>query len=86
MLPDITRKHLVVVASASDPSVAELVTTLGDREQVLRAAAAERATLDARRVERAITQSGAVPISAPPLDLPPLLADQYLELKKAGRL
>lgn len=86
MLPGITRKHLVVVASASDPSVAELVTTLGDREQVLRAAAAERATLDARRVERAITQSGAVPISAPPLDLPPLLADKYLELKKAGRL
>lgn len=84
--PDLTRDHLVMVASVISPEVAELARDLSDREAVLRAAAAERTMLDAARVDRAIVRSGADVVSAAPHDLPPRVADRYLELKKAGRL
>ena len=58
----------------------------GDRSEVYRAAAAERALLDAARVAAAIRQSGAEVVTAAPADLPPALADRYLALKAAGRL
>ena len=50
------------------------------------AAAAERALLDAGRVAEAIRMSGAGTVSAEPAELPPALADRYLELKASGRL
>ncbi|NLT25476.1 MAG: DUF58 domain-containing protein [Microbacteriaceae bacterium] len=85
-LPELTRKHLVVVASVTDPAALELAAGLDDREAVYRAAAAERSMLDAERVRRAVVRQGADAIAAGPYDLPPRLADRYLELKKAGRL
>ena len=85
-LPELTRKHLVVVASVTDPEAAAMTGELDDREGVYRAAAAERALLDADRVRRAVVRQGADAIAAGPYDLPPRLADRYLELKKAGRL
>jgi len=57
-----------------------------DRSEVYRAAAAERAQLDAARVAAAIRQSGAEVVTASPAELPPALADRYLALKAAGRL
>ncbi len=86
VLPQLTRKHTVVVASVADPDVLGATRRRGDRTEVYRAAAAERALLDAARVAAAIRQSGAEVVSAAPADLPPALADHYLALKAAGRL
>jgi uncharacterized protein (DUF58 family) len=86
VLPQLTRKHTVVVASVADPDVAAATRERGSRSEVYRAAAAERAQLDAARVATAIRQSGAEVVSAAPADLPPALADHYLALKAAGRL
>lgn len=86
MLPSITHQHLVMVASITDPETAELAEELGDRDAVMRAAAAERAMLDAQQVRRTMTRLGADAITATPYELPPRVADRYLELKKAGRL
>jgi uncharacterized protein (DUF58 family) len=86
MLPQLTRKHTVVVASVTDPEVLAATRERADRGEVFRAAAAERALLDASRVATAIRQSGADVVTAAPADLPPALADHYLALKAAGRL
>ena len=86
VLPQLTRKHTVVVASVADPDVVAATLERGNRSEVYRAAAAERAQLDAARVAAAIRQSGAEVVSAAPADLPPALADHYLALKAAGRL
>ena len=86
MLPQLSKRHTVVVASVADPDVLAATRERGDREQVYRAAAAERALLDAARVAAAIRQSGADVVTAPPAELPPALADAYLALKAAGRL
>lgn len=85
-LPDLTQKHLVLVASVTDPALDEVRTEVLDRESVYLAAAAERALLDTRRVTAAIHRVGADSLRSGPEDLPPNLADRYLDLKKTGRL
>ncbi|CAN5248694.1 DUF58 domain-containing protein [soil metagenome] len=86
VLPQLTQKHTVVVASVSDPDVVAATHERGSRTEVYRAAAAERALLDADRVAAAIRQSGGEVVRAAPADLPPALADAYIALKAAGRL
>lgn len=86
MLPQLTRRHTVVVAAVADPTVLDATRERADRREVYRAAAAERALLDAARVAAAVRQSGADVVSASPEALPPALADHYLALKAAGRL
>jgi uncharacterized protein (DUF58 family) len=86
MLPELTRKHLVLVASVTDPAVLATVGERGDRTQVYRAAAAERALLDSARVAAAVRQSGGEVVTGAPADLPPAVADAYIALKAAGRL
>lgn len=86
VLPQLTRNHTVAVVSVTDPVVAEARGDRGDREAVYRAAAAERAALDAERVAAAVRRLGADVVSGAPGDLPPALADHYLALKAAGRL
>ncbi|TAM67500.1 MAG: DUF58 domain-containing protein [Microbacteriaceae bacterium] len=86
VLPQLTRRHTVLVASVTDPGVRNATSERGDREQVYRAAAAERALLDAARVSAAIVQLGAEIVTGTPADLPPAVADRYLALKAAGRL
>ncbi|GAB3804578.1 DUF58 domain-containing protein [Humibacter antri] len=85
-LPQLTATHTVVVASARDPRVAELAAERDGVESFYGAAAAERALLDTARVAEAVRLSGADAISAPPTELPPALADRYLQLKASGRL
>jgi uncharacterized protein (DUF58 family) len=85
-VPQLAQKHLVVVASVADPALAEAALHRDGRSEVYRAAAAERASLDAARVAAALRQVGADVVSASPVDLPPALADRYLALKAAGRL
>jgi uncharacterized protein (DUF58 family) len=77
---------MVVVSSVTDPAVLAAAADRGDRGQVYRAAAAERAMLDLTRVSTAIRQLGADIVTGAPAELPPALADRYIALKAAGRL
>ncbi|MFD3448536.1 DUF58 domain-containing protein [Microbacteriaceae bacterium 4G12] len=86
VLPQLTKRHMVVVASVTDPDVQVTARSAHDRESIYRAAAAERALLDTARVSAAIRRLGAEVVTAAPADLPPALADKYLALKAAGRL
>lgn len=86
VLPQLTRKHMVVVSSVTDPSVLDATHQRRTREEVYRAAAAERALLDQARVAAAIRQLGGEVVTGAPQDLPPALADRYIALKAAGRL
>ncbi|SEC01741.1 Uncharacterized conserved protein, DUF58 family, contains vWF domain [Paramicrobacterium humi] len=86
VLPQLTRQHVVVVASVTDPGLTDAASERGSREEVYRAASAERALLDGARVAAAIRQQGADVVTGSPEDLPPALADHYIALKAAGRL
>jgi uncharacterized protein (DUF58 family) len=86
ILPELTRRHTVVVPSVTDPEVLDASLDRGDRDAVYRAAAAERALLDVARVSAAIRQLGGEVVTGSPSELPPALADRYLALKAAGRL
>ncbi|QNO37016.1 DUF58 domain-containing protein [Protaetiibacter sp. SSC-01] len=86
MLPELTRHHTVVVASVTDPDVLAAASQRGSSDEVYRAAAAERALLDATRVAAAIRRLGGDVVTGAPQDLPPALADHYLALKASGRL
>jgi uncharacterized protein (DUF58 family) len=86
VLPQLTRKHTVVVASVTDPTVLAATLERSDRSSVYRAAAAERALLDGARVAAAVRQLGGEVVTGAPADLPPALADTYIALKAAGRL
>jgi uncharacterized protein (DUF58 family) len=86
VLPQLTRKHTVLVSSVTDPDVLATSRERGNRDEVYRAAAAERALLDQSRVAAAIRRLGADVVTAAPLELPPALADRYIALKAAGRL
>ena len=85
-LPQLTAKHLVVVASVTDPDTLAATTERPDRDAVYRAAAAERSLLDVSRVAAAVRRLGGDVVTGAPADLPPALADRYLALKAAGRL
>jgi uncharacterized protein (DUF58 family) len=86
VLPQLTAKHLVVVASVTDPDTLAATSERHDRTEVYRAAAAERSLLDLSRVAAAVKRLGGDVVTGSPADLPPALADRYLALKAAGRL
>jgi len=86
MLPQLTTKHTVVVASVTDPSTVDATLDRSDRDAVYQAAAAERALLDQSRVATAINQLGASVVAKRPSELPLALADHYISLKAAGKL
>lgn len=84
--PNASRATTILVGSATDVSIDALARARGSREEVYLAAAAERTLQDAARVADAIRRAGGEPLAADPDDLPPRIADRYLELKAAGRL
>jgi uncharacterized protein (DUF58 family) len=86
VLPALTRRHQVVVASVADPEVAAMARDRHDVDAVFAAAAAERAGLERERVTRLLSRLGVEVVDAPPDRLAPDLADRYLALKAAGRL
>jgi uncharacterized protein (DUF58 family) len=86
VLPQLTARHTVLVASVTDPELPRAAGERGRLDEVYRAAAAERATLDIARVSAAIRRQGAEVVTGSPADLPPALADRYIALKAAGRL
>ncbi|HEU4756807.1 MAG TPA: DUF58 domain-containing protein [Agromyces sp.] len=86
ILPQLAARHRVLVASVADPELASAVGRRDDLGEVYAAAAAERSRLNADRVAAAIRHLGASTVSATPQELPPAVADRYLELKAAGQL
>ena len=86
VLPRLTRKHRVVLASVADPRVAEMAAARGDAQAVYEAAAGTRAAMDRVRVAGALGRTGVTVVEGSPDELPPRLADTYLALKAAGLL
>lgn len=84
--PNASRATTVLVGSVTDDGIAALARERGSREEVYLAAAAERTLRDAENVADAIRRAGGEAIAADPEQLPPRIADRYLELKAAGRL
>ncbi|HEU5156245.1 MAG TPA: DUF58 domain-containing protein [Streptosporangiaceae bacterium] len=86
LLPQLTSRHLVLLAAVTDPRVTEMACERGDLTAVYGAAAAERATAERRRLTAELRRYGVEVVDAPPDDIAPALADAYLALKAAGRL
>jgi uncharacterized protein (DUF58 family) len=86
VLPQLTARHLVLVAAVADPRVAEMAAGRGTAERVYDAAAAERLRADRARLTAHLRRHGCEVVDATPDDLAPSLADAYLALKAAGRL
>ncbi|HET6817189.1 MAG TPA: DUF58 domain-containing protein [Mycobacteriales bacterium] len=79
-------RHVVVLASPSDPAVDQLRSERGDVDAVYRAAAAEAADSDRRRIATQLRRRGVVITEGPPDTFASHVADTYLGLKAAGRL
>ncbi|GGV13890.1 lipoprotein [Kitasatospora herbaricolor] len=86
LLPLLTKRHEVVLASVADPYLDELAAGRGTVDAVYAAAAAEQTRADRRHTAERLTRLGATVLDAPPTALAPALADAYLALKAAGRL
>ncbi|WP_320782694.1 DUF58 domain-containing protein [Streptomyces sp. CRN 30] len=86
VLPQLTQRHTVVVASVADPHVARMATSRGTTESVYEAAAAAQAQAERDRTADQLRRHGVTVVDATPEDLAPALSDAYLALKSAGRL
>ncbi|MCY0962702.1 DUF58 domain-containing protein [Streptomyces sp. H27-H5] len=86
LLPQLTQRHTVVLASVADPRVAEMTTARGSVDAVYEAAAGTQTRSQRDRTADQLTRHGVHVVDAAPDDLAPALADAYLALKAAGRL
>ncbi|MGV0644747.1 DUF58 domain-containing protein [Mycolicibacterium sp. XJ879] len=86
ILPQLSAKHEVLLASVADPRVEKLADGRADAAQVYDAAAAERSRNARRSIAARLRRTGVDVVDAPPEDLAPALADHYLAMKAAGRL
>ncbi|GHF77180.1 uncharacterized protein (DUF58 family) [Amycolatopsis bartoniae] len=86
VLPALSARHGLVVASVTDPRLTEMARGRGDAEAVYEAAAAERSLAERRHVSGLLRRRGVEVVDAEPAELPPALADRYLALKATGRL
>ena len=87
VLPLLSRHHLVIVASVSDPAVGEWASAVPpDASATYRKAAAVAARSDRARTVARLRGMGATVVDAEPGRLAPLLADAYLKVKATGRL
>lgn len=86
VLPMLTRRHSVVLASVSDPALAEYAARRDTAADAFLAASAERARLDRAGVARMLRAAGLETLDETPESLAPALADLYIALKATGRL
>ena len=86
VLPQLAARHQVVVATVSDPEVARLRTVRAEPDDIYRAAAAEQALLERRRVTAALTRYGVEVLDTPADRFASDVADAYLRLKAVGGL
>ncbi len=86
VLPQLTQRHTVLVASVADPQIQRMSSARGNVEAVYDAAAGTQTQLQRRRTAEQLQRHGVTVVDAAPDDLAPALADAYLALKAAGRL
>ncbi len=86
VLPALTKKHRVVVASVQNPELVERAAARETVSDVYAAAAAERAMIEAEAVAAELGAMGVEVVQAPPEALPAALADTYIRLKATGKL
>ncbi|MFF4764682.1 DUF58 domain-containing protein [Streptomyces sp. NPDC001292] len=86
VLPQLTQRHTVLVASVADPLVTRMAASRGTVDAVYEAAAAAQAQTERHRTAQQLRRCGVTVVDATPDDLAPALADAYLALKAAGRL
>lgn len=86
VLPQLTRRHSVVVASVADPHIARMAQSRGTLDAVYEAAAGAQAVEQRRRTAEQLMRHGVTVVDESPEELAPALADSYLALKAAGRL
>ncbi|WP_395571028.1 DUF58 domain-containing protein [Streptomyces sp. BK79] len=86
VLPQLTQRHTVLVASVADPHISRMAEARGNTDAVYEAAAAAQAQSERRRTADQLRRHGVTVVDATPDELAPALADAYLELKTAGRL
>jgi uncharacterized protein (DUF58 family) len=86
VLPTLTRHHRVVLASVRDPALDRLASSREDVAQVYDAAAAEQVLLRRRRTAELLRTLGVHVVDTDAEQLPPALADHYLDLKAHGLL
>ena len=85
-LAGFTARAHVLVGTVTDTGLADRARTRGTVGEIFRAAAAEQTLADADRVIQAVVAAGADALTDGPEELPPRIADRYLQLKAAGRL
>lgn len=86
VLPRLTQRHTVLLASVSDPHVEEMARARGTVDAIYEAAAGAQAQARRQRTADQLQRHGVVVVDATPDNLAPALADAYLALKAAGRL
>ncbi|MER7624786.1 DUF58 domain-containing protein [Streptomyces sp. NPDC126503] len=86
VLPQLTRRHTVLVASVADPRAAAMAKARGTVDGVYEAAAAAQNQAQRARTADQLRRHGVTVVDAAPDTLAPALADAYLALKAAGRL
>lgn len=86
VLPQLTQRHTVLVASVADPHTRTMSTARGSVDAVYEAAAGSQAQSQRRRTSEKLQRYGVTVVDAVPDSLAPALADAYLALKAAGRL
>ncbi|MFG2295239.1 DUF58 domain-containing protein [Streptomyces sp. NPDC048603] len=86
LLPQLTQRHTVLLASVADPRVATMAGARGSADAVYEAAAATQSQSQRRRTADQLARHGVTVVDATPDTLAPSLADAYLALKAAGRL
>ncbi|MFI8517337.1 DUF58 domain-containing protein [Streptomyces sp. NPDC085481] len=86
VLPRLTQRHTVLVASVADPHIARMAANRGTLDGVYEAAAATQAQAQRLRTGEQLQRHGVTVVDATPDNLAPALADAYLALKAAGRL
>ncbi|QIP86207.1 DUF58 domain-containing protein [Streptomyces sp. Tu 2975] len=86
VLPQLTQRHTVLVASVADPHLERMKVTRDSVEGVYDAAAATQAQSQRDRAAEQLQRHGVTVVDATPEKIAPALADAYLALKAAGRL
>jgi uncharacterized protein (DUF58 family) len=86
VLPQLSAKHQVLIASVSDPRIDRLAEGRADAAQVYDAASAERARNDRGHLATRLRRMGIDVVDTEPEELAPALADRYLAMKASGRL
>lgn len=86
VLPALTARHRVVIASVADPEVSRMRRGGDSPRAVYEEVAAERTAQLRERTAAALSRLGVTVLDADPDVLPPMVADHYLTLKARGLL